>query len=346
MRPVEFRLVEWIRGHAPEAKYNLTSSGLSEPDLQAMGVNTSFRDFASERDEHERLFVEEVAELYKVESENVVLTTGASQAIFFVYSVLGTGARAVVPLPNYEPMFTIPRSLGMTVRNSLASQANARRAVYGLTDPNNPTAQSVEPELVDRLHRASKKNGSILFLNETYKGFTFPNQPTSYFQLYDDAVTCSTMTKFYGLGRLRVGWILADRRKAHKLWEAERLVSGHNPEYSLWIARQVLKRRELFVGRARQIYEQNLALMAKFADEAGGAAGTRLGSAPFCLVKYMRGPDSISFGERLLQKTGVLVSPGDFFGASKAFRLCFTCEKTVLEQGLGLLADYLKAQNR
>lgn len=346
MRPVEFRLVEWMQGHAPEARYNLTSSGLGEPDLQAMGVNTSFSDFADEKDEHERLFVEEVAGLYKVEPENVVLTTGASQAIFFVYSVLGAGGRAVVPLPNYEPMFTIPRSLGMSVRNSLASQANERRAVYGLTDPNNPTAQSVEPDLIDRLRRASKKSGSTLFVNETYKEFTFPDRPISYFQQYDDTVTCSTMTKFYGLGRLRVGWTLADRRKARKLWEAERLVSGHNPEYSLWIARQVLKRRELFVRRARQTYEQNLGLMKKFVDEAGAAAGTRLSGAPFCLVRYRRGPDSITFGRRLLQRTGVLVSPGDFFGAPKAFRLCFTCDKAVLEQGLGLLADYLKAQNR
>jgi aspartate/methionine/tyrosine aminotransferase len=153
------------------------------------------------------------------------------------------------------------------------------------------------------------------------------------------------MTKFYGLGRLRVGWILADRQKAHKLWAAERLVSGHNPEYSLWIARQVLRRRELFVKRAQKIYEENLALMTKFVEEVGEVAETRLGGAPFCLVKYRRGPDSITFGRKLLRKTGVLVSPGDFFGAQKAFRLCFTCDKTVLEQGLGLLADYLKAQN-
>jgi histidinol-phosphate aminotransferase len=340
LRPVEFRLVEWILGLAPKARYNLTSSGLSEPDLPAMGIDTSFSDFASEKDEHERLFVETVAELYEVEPENVVLTTGASQAIFFVYSVLGTGGKAVVPLPNYEPMFTIPRSLGMTVRNSLANQASALGAVYGLTDPNNPTAQSLGSDLVERLHRDCKKNRSSLFVNETYKGFTFPRNPTSYFQLYDDAVTCSTMTKFYGLGRLRVGWILADGRKTRKLWNAERLVSGHNPEYSLWIARQVLRKR------ARDIYEENLALMTKFVSETEGVAETRLGSAPFCLVKYRKGPDSITFARKLLQKTGVLVSPGDFFGAPKAFRLCFTCDDIILRQGLGLLADYLKGAAR
>jgi aspartate/methionine/tyrosine aminotransferase len=346
LRPLDFRLVEWILGLTPEAKYNLTSSGLSEPSLPAMGIDTDFSHFASEKDEHQSLFAEAVADAYRVESENVVLTSGASEAIFLVYSVLGTGGRAVVPLPNYEPMFTIPRSLGMVVTNSLERLPAARGAVYGLTDPNNPAAQSIRLELIERLHKASKSNRSVLYVNETYKGFTFPSEPASHFQEYEDVVTCSTMTKFYGLGRLRVGWILADKQRAHRLWNAERLVSGHNPEYSLWIARQVLKKRQQFVRRASEIYTENLALMRRFVEETREAAAISLGDAPFCLVKYRRGPGSVTFGRRLLQKTGVLVSPGDFFGAPKAFRLCFTCNKTILEEGLGLLSDYLRAGAR
>lgn len=343
MLPPDFRLVSWIREKAPGARYNLTSSGLSEPDLSAMGIETSFSDFAGEKDEHERLFVEAVAKLYRVEPENVVLTAGASEAIFFVYSVLGTGGRAVVPLPNYEPMFTIPRSLGMAVGGSLAAEQVARGTVIGLTDPNNPTAQSLEPDLVERLAKTSRKRGGTLFVNETYREFTFPESPISHFQVHDGAVTCSTMTKFYGLGRLRVGWILAERRRARRLWNAERLVSGHNPEYSLWIARQVLAKRERFVRRARETYEENLALVKRFAEDTREVAATRLGGAPFCLVRYRRGPSSVSFANGLLQRTGVLVSPGDFFGARKAFRLCFTCDRRTLAEGLGLLSSYLKS---
>lgn len=326
----------------PESKYNLTSSGLTEPNLSAMGINTSFADFAAEKGEQETLFAEAVASLYKVERDNVVLTSGASQAIFLAYSVLGAGGKAIVPMPNYEPMFTIPRSLGMAVGSSLGKPTHARGTMYGLTDPNNPTAQSLGPGLVERLHAASRKSGSSLFLNETYKEFTFPMSPVSYFQQYVDTVTCSTMTKFYGLGRLRVGWILADKRTARRLRNAERLVSGHNPDYSLWLARQALGKRARFAKRALKIYKENRALVAKFAEEVDDVAETRLGAAPFCLVSYKKGPDSTSFGRELLRKTGVLVSPGDYFGAPKAFRLCFTCDRAVLRQGLDLLAEYLK----
>lgn len=346
LRTPDFRLVDWMFQFAPGSRYNLTSSGLTEPNLSAMGINTSFADFAAEKDEHATLFAEAVARLYKVEPYNVVLTAGASEAIFLAYSVLGAGGKAIVPMPNYEPMFTIPRSLGMAVSNSVAKPSHARGIVYGLTDPNNPTAQSLEPGLVERLHATTRKSGSSLFLNETYKEFTFPTSPVSYFQRHGDVVTCSTMTKFYGLGRLRVGWMLADEKRAHRLRNAERLASGHNPEYSLWLARQVLRKRERFVKRALKVYNENRALVANFAEETDEVAETRLGAAPFCLVRYRRGPGSISFARKLLRKTGVLISPGDYFGAPKAFRFCFTCDRAVLRQGLGRLAEYLRRAAR
>jgi aspartate/methionine/tyrosine aminotransferase len=48
----------------------------------------------------------------------------------------------------------------------------------------------------------------------------------------------------------------------------------------------------------------------------------------------------------LLKETGVLVSPGDFFGASSAFRLCFTSEdEEALREGLRELSSFLRRQS-
>lgn len=345
MRPVNERLFAWILGLGPGAKYNLTSSGLSEPDLSAMGIDTSFDRFAAEKDEHARLFAEVVAELYHVEPDNVVITIGASEAIFLVYSVFGAGGKAIVPLPNYEPMFSVPQSLGMHVNNSLAKTSTVRGAVCGLTDPNNPTGRSLDNGIIEKLIESSKK-GTTVFVNETYKEFTFPDAPNTYFGREGNLVTCSTMTKFYGLGRLRVGWILADRQKARQLLKAKWLISGHNSEYSMWIATQVLKKRAGFVKRARKTCSENTELVRRFIEATPSVSVRGLGAAPFCLVKYRSGPDSISFSRKLLTSTGVLVSPGDFFGAPKSFRLCFTSDKRELGLGLRKLSDLLNTQFR
>lgn len=346
MQPINDRLYAWILGLGPSSRYNLTSSGLSEPSLSAMGVETSFEKFAVEKDEHARLFAEAVAELYDVEPDNVLITIGASEAIFLVYSVFGAGRKAIVPLPNYEPMFTVPRSLGMKVGSSLAEASTTRGVVCGLTDPNNPTGLSLDDEAVEEVIKSSKKKGTTVFVNETYKEFTFSGAPRTYFGQGDNVVVCSTMTKFYGLGRLRVGWVLAGKRKARQLLKAKWLISGHNSEYSLWIATQVLKRRAQFVERARKIYSENVELTRRFLEATPGVSVRGLGAAPFCLVEYGKGPDSVSLGRKLLESTGVLISPGDFFGASRAFRLCFTSDKRTLEPGLRKLSDFLNALPR
>ena len=85
--PPEFRLVGWILENARSTAYDLSSSGLSQPRLEEMGVDTSYEAYLRAKEDHERLLAESVARLYGVDADNVVVTTGASEAIFFAYYV-------------------------------------------------------------------------------------------------------------------------------------------------------------------------------------------------------------------------------------------------------------------
>jgi aspartate/methionine/tyrosine aminotransferase len=310
-----------------------------------MGVDTSFERFAAEKDDHERLFAEEVATLYKVEPYNIIPTSGASEAIFLVYSALGDDGRAVVPLPNYGPMFNVPTSLGMEVRSTLSTAPATKTTIFGLTDPNNPTGRSLDADAVEILMTSSRGKGRTVFVNETYREFTFPGSPRTHFGYAGNVVACSTMTKFYGLGRLRVGWIMADRNTARRLSYAKWAVSGHDSEYSLWIATQVLRKRQRFVERARGIHSRNIELARRFLAETEGVSA-ELGAAPFCLVRYRKGAGSVELAKALLDKTGVLVAPGDYFGARRAFRLCFTSEEGTLRPGLDELSRFVNGMSK
>ncbi|MDG7008847.1 MAG: pyridoxal phosphate-dependent aminotransferase [Nitrososphaerota archaeon] len=340
MLPEEDKLFSWVLDLVPKARYNLSSSGLGEPAWSSMGVDASYQDYGPSENDHlrEQEFAESVAKLYGVEPENVVPTAGASESIFLVYSTLGAGKKAVVPLPNYPAMFTVPRALGMDVSNSLASLRQGR-TILGLTDPNNPTGARLDQDAAGGL--ASRKYG-LVFVNETYKEFSFPGSPATNFGMIPGAVVCSTMTKFYGLGRLRVGWVMAEKRAARRLKYAKWAVSGHDSEYSLWIATQVLKNRQKFVDRARKLVSANRRLVRRFLAETGGVSAD-VGVTPFCLVRYKKGPGSVALAKELFAKTGVLVAPGDYFGAPKAFRLCYTADESTLRSGLEALSRFLNA---
>jgi len=344
LRPSRDELFDWILSLGPASKYNLTSSGLSEPDLRSMGVDTSFQHFAGEKDEHERIFAEEVARLYGTEPGNVTLTNGGSEAIFLAFSVFGAAGRAAVPLPNYPPMFTVPRSLGMKVQGSLTAESWARGSIFGLTDPNNPTGRSLDEGAVDTLVDSVKGSSAIVYVNETYVEFAFHGRPHTHFGRASNVVTSGTMTKFFGLGRFRVGWILSDRRKARRLLYAKWAVSGHDSSYSLWIATQVLRNRPKFVERARQVCSRNAKLVRGFLEQTRGVSA-ELGVAPFCLVHYKGKTDSVSLARKVLGRTGVLVAPGDFFGAPGAFRMCYTTDEGTLRAGLATLSKFFNQRS-
>ncbi len=336
---MEFRLYNWLIKRARGARYNLASSGLTEPDLPKMGIDTSYEHFASARVNHEVAMKEAIAELYRVDTENIVLTSGASEAIFIAFAAFGGGKTALVPLPNYEPIFVVPKSLGMRVSHSLAALPGPS-SMYALTNPNNPTGLCLDSEGEEMLTNAARK-GSMVFVNETYKEFMFQSRPSSLFQKDEDLVVCSSMTKFFGLGWLRVGWLMADRKKVRKMAEVMRLMSGHNSEYSLFVARQVLARRGEFVKRARKIYDDNFALVKRFARTADGLVVKLPDAAPFCLVRYGGRRSSIRLASDLLRSKGVLVSPGDYFGAPQSFRLCFTQDGPLLARGLNQVCDFM-----
>jgi len=344
LRPSRDELFDWILSLGPTSKYNLAASGLSEPDLRAMGIDTSFERFAGEKDEHERIFAEEVARLYRVEPENVTLTNGGSESIFLAYSVLGNRGRAAVPLPNYPPMFTVPKSVGMKVHGSLTEKTRASDSILGLTDPNNPTGRTLDEGALETLVGSAAKSGATVYINETYMEFTFPGNPRTHFGQASNVVTSGTMTKFFGLGGLRVGWILADKKKARQLLYGKWAVSGHDSSYSLWLSVHVLRRRSEFVGRARRIFSQNVKLVRRFLEETEGVSA-ELGSAPFCLVHYEDRSDSVALAREVLDKTGVLISPGEFFGAPGAFRLCFTTDEGTLKHGLAALSEFFNKRS-
>jgi len=344
LRPSRDELFDWILSLGPASKYNLTASGLPEPDLRAMGINTSFEDFVAEKDEHESIFAEEVARLYGVAPENVTLTNGGSEAIFLAYSVLGAAGRAAVPLPNYPPMFTVPKSLGMSVQGSLRAKSWSRGSMFGLTDPNNPTGMILDEEAADTLIDSVKGSSANVYINETYMEFAFKGRPRTHFGRASNVISSSTMTKFFGLGRFRVGWTLSDKREARRLLYAKWAVSGHDSAYSLWIATQVLRNRPKFVERASQICTRNAKLVREFIEQTEGVAA-ELGVAPFCLVHYEGRPNSVSLAHRVLDRTGVLVAPGDFFGAPRAFRLCFTTDEGTLRAGLEALSGFFNERS-
>jgi len=341
METPDFRLYWWIKRNIKKCRHNLSSSGLSAPPLEEMGVHTDYAEFESVAEDVEEEFKAAVAQLYGVRQENVLPTVGGTEAIYLVNLLVSQTAKAVfVPKPNYEPMMAVPRLLGL--KSIESPPTDGATVLVSLTDTNNPTGRSLRNDSVEELLNVLQDD-SILYIDETFREFGFPERPKTWFREGDQRIIVSnTLTKFYGLGGMRVGWIVAGEDDVQRLAGLKAYTTGESPTYSLWVGAQTLKNRSKFVQRAKEIVGRNRKIVEEFVESTPMIDWSKPDAAPFCLIEYSGEVHPEKLCSEALSEAGVLIAPATFFGGERGFRLCFThTEEEPLVEALEALSKFL-----
>ena len=343
MNSEDIRTFEWIWNNRAKCRYDLSRNELYEQDLASLGIRTSYDDYLKEKDP-ERYFKQTVAELYGVDEENVIPTIGGTEAIFIASGYLGSLSREIlIPAPEYEPLFIVPRNLGSSV--VLRPDFEAAEAYSGdgsamLTSPGNP--EGVERiELFDRFSERLGKNSRI-YVDETFTEFKFKDRPDSLFNRDQRTIVSGTMTKFFGLTKIRTGWILSHEEDRKGILRVKSMSSAANPRYPMWLAANVLRGRSRFAGIVKRLIQSNLPVADEFVSRFDRLSWKKPDSAPFGFVRYDLDVDSVTLCSRIYEDTAGLLVPGSFFGVEHEFRLCFFLEPSVLIEAFETLTQYFE----
>lgn len=348
--PEPQRLIRWIEDHWKGTVHNLSASGLPEPELSALGIDTSFDHMKREVPDTTEFFRNELCDLYGFEPENVFLTTGGSESIGLL-SLLAKFRNfpVYIGLPEYEPIFNAPANLGIntytTPFEQLEDMMEKRPGpkAFFFSNPNNPLGKLHTREFLQSLRERQFRNGGLMYADEAFLEFTFQKKPTSFFDNSGEILINGSMTKFYGFSGFRVGWITAPTEVVKTLRDIRNITGIRNPEYPLWIAGQFLQKRDKFIERARSILEPNLDYLRKFISEHDSLNWTDPLHASYALVRYNHKMDSVEFCKGAFEKEKILIGPGKFFGSEGSFRLCFTEEPKKFRESLEALDSYLSS---
>jgi len=192
-----------------------------------------------------------------------------------------------------------------------------------VTNPNNPTG-AVERRL-GPVAEAAARAGAVLVFDEVYRGLELDGAPTpsvleAALEAGAEAVSTGSMSKAYGLPGLRVGWLAATSPSlAERAWAVKDYTSISPHRVSEALAEAALRASKPLLERARSIVAGNLealkaALGGRVVEPSAGA---------FALVAVR---DSVEAAERLLEEHGILVNPGECFGAPGYVRVSLGSE--------------------
>lgn len=327
----EIGLFRWIREKSRVCVYDLAHNDLPFPDPAKIGIDHYDPGASSDTERIRKEFVRGLSGIFGINEKYIHPVASGSTAIYLSALLISTKEKTVfIPAPEYEPLYLAASLAGMKFREISLGEKPAGSVMLSL--PNNPLG--VRP---DHYVDALMDTDHLSFVDETF--ILFNRSKKSAFRAGKNLITSGTTTKYFGLGSVKVGWIVCDDDYAEELENIIDTVVPGVPAYSMLVATMAMKHMDYFQSRADRIMEVNLKLVDDFVMEHRTLSWTKPDSAPVGFIHFGSN-GSVELCTEILQKTGVLLVPGKFMHDDTGFRISFITETEKLGEALDRLHTF------
>ena len=186
--------------------------------------------------------------------------------------------------------------------------------------------------------------GAILVNDEVFRLITLDDEPLpSVVDVVENAVSIGDMTKPWGLGGLRVGWIASRRHDLLDLLSSARDYSTMcSSAPGSFLAELALRHSKQIIAPRLEAARDNRNRLAEAITRSNGTLTWRRPEAGYTAFVHM--PANISttvFCRRLAQEQRILLLPGEVYGSAYEHfvRIGFGCDPGLFQEGLTTLIE-------
>ena len=305
--------------------------------------------------------------------EDVFIGNGVSELISMVLqSFVDDGNEILVPAPDY-PLWTGAVSLaGCVPAHYLCDESNGwnpdladieakiteNTHALVIINPNNPTGAVYSAETVKALVDIARRHDLVVMADEIYEKIIFEDAVHHHAATFAGGdvicLTFSGLSKAYRVCGYRAGWVMisgpkelaADFLEGLTLVANMRMCPNVPAQHAIQTALGGYQSIEEYVGPGGRFYEQSM-LAHRLLNEIPGVSSVKPMGALYCFPRldpqvYPIENDE-SFVIDLLRAKKILITHGTGFNwpAPDHFRLVTLPEASVLEEGIGRIAEFL-----
>ncbi|MEM7183881.1 MAG: aminotransferase class I/II-fold pyridoxal phosphate-dependent enzyme [Spirochaetota bacterium] len=305
-----------------------------------------------------------IAEVYPTTTpENILVTTGSSEAIWLYFHIrYSPGKNVVVPVPAFQNLITVPEYLGYEVRTfSLESQdifrpniEKIRRLVdentqaIVLNNPHNPTGVLFSNTEIDEIVAIAERVGAEILADEHYRFLPYEGNGLipSLYGRSPAVVATGSMIKCMGCVGLRIGWLLAPS----ELLEASRDLKDYTTHtltsMNDFLATRIINRWQTIIPGYQSWIQQNIASFENCIQNHSDTIQWIPPQAGVVAFPFLReGISSEHFVRKLIEREEVFLLPGDTFGFPGYFRICLGVEPNSFSQAMERLDRFIRWYN-
>ncbi len=350
-----FDYVRWFKSQRGGARFPLSASGVAEISSAELGPDAAPPIEASALTRTLDLWRASISARYGVPSGHAFPAVGTSGAAYLAVAALSSmiprGAAVAVERPTYGVFEACARMCGREVvridrraahgwsldldaaRDAFASGAR----IVCVQDLHNPTGASIDGAALSELRGLARRFDGWIVVDEVYRDFR-PGPVGTAYVAGERVVVTSSLTKCYGLGGLRAGFLFAPPAVVERVERVEEIVHCEPPTAQLALAARALARADALLERGRAFAAAGRPVMDAWMASTPHVSWVPPVAGLSGLVRVEGLTDSVRFAERLREELDVQVVPGAFFGAEGHVRVSFGTAPEDLAASLDVLA--------
>lgn len=291
-----------------------------------------------------------------VAPENVIVSTGAKQALFnALFAILNPQDEVIILAPHWvsypemvRMMHAVPVVLKPRDDHFLPDIADVEDAIGPYTraiivnSPNNPSGVIYPEELVEALVELCEARGLYLIMDDIYHKLVFDNTRVTPAYAYSrmdvdssNIIVINGVSKLYGMTGFRIGWAVAARELTEVMNNVQVQTTSCTAVVSQAAAEGALLGVQNGVEALRLTIQNNRDVMYEELSTFTGVQITKPMGTFYCLPDFRAyNPDSVALSTFLLKKALVVTVPGQPFGAEGHLRLSYTGTIKEIKDGL------------
>lgn len=363
-RVMSSEYMHWAKTVHARARFNLANSGMRAYPLSKLPVTLADFELSGPSYYGYAPLQESIARKENVSPDCVVAANGTSMANHLAMAALvSPGDEVLIERPAYELLLAAARYLGADVRRFERRRedgfrldaAEVRRAMTPrtrlvvLTNLHNPSCSLADVETLREIGDAARGVGARVVADEVYLDSALADAPPrSAFHLGPVFVSTNSLTKVYGLGGLRCGWILAEPDLARRIWRLNDLFGAMQPHPAERLSVAALAHLPRIAAESRALLDANLPHFNRFLASRAELEAPPLTHGTVSFPR-LRGGDETTV-ERLcelaLDRYETSVVPGRFFEQPDHIRVGVALDTDIFVEGLARLGAALDELNR
>jgi aspartate/methionine/tyrosine aminotransferase len=351
------RYLAWARRFYGTAPFDLASSGIPVVPHEELGAPPATDDVRG----WDRARAA-VARFNDVPKGEAILALGTTHALWLAYAtLLSPGDEVLVEAPTYEPLVRIAEGVGARIATfdrpassgyavdprRVADKMTDRTRVVAVSNLHNPSGARIPDDVLRETARIVAARGATLLVDEVYAPFDVLVGPDGVFassarKLAPNIVAVSSLTKCFGLGNDRIGWLLASSDVIARADDTITASVGMLPLAHANLAVHAFERIPALADRTRRLLGDKRARVAAWMQSHPRLSWSAPDAGLFGFATLDDPADVTPLIEAGVASHGVLVAAGSFFGVPNGFRLGWSLHDQKLAQGLERLAAVLK----